>query len=101
MLNPVPKPKSVPADKREKQRAKLMAWRRVRAWVLVRDLRKCRVCKTAEGVDVHHIKFRSVGGEDTPENLAVLCRVCHQEIHSYRLSLSGNANGKLRIERTA
>jgi 5-methylcytosine-specific restriction endonuclease McrA len=96
-----PKPVSVPADKRAKRRAKELAWRRVRAWVLVRDSRKCRVCKTAEGVDVHHIKFRSVGGEDTAENLAALCRVCHAEIHAYRLVVSGNANGKLKVERTA
>jgi 5-methylcytosine-specific restriction endonuclease McrA len=101
MLNPVPKPKSQPADKREKKRAKELAWRRVRAWVLVRDLRKCRVCKTAEGVDVHHIKFRSVGGDSTPENLAVLCRCCHSDVHAYRLAISGDANKKLKIERTA
>jgi predicted HNH restriction endonuclease len=50
---------------------------------------------------VHHIKFRSVGGEDTAENLAALCRVCHAEIHAYRLVISGDANGKLKIERTA
>jgi 5-methylcytosine-specific restriction endonuclease McrA len=96
-----PKPTSVAADKKVTARAKELAWRRVRAWVLVRDSRKCRVCKTAEGVDVHHIRFRSVGGKDETSNLAALCRCCHAEIHAYRLTLSGDANGKLRIERSA
>jgi 5-methylcytosine-specific restriction endonuclease McrA len=50
---------------------------------------------------VHHIRFRSVGGKDETSNLAALCRCCHAEIHAYRLTLSGDANGKLRIERSA
>lgn len=94
-----PKPPSVPRSKRDKSREKEQQWQRVRQCVLVRDGRRCRVCKTKEGVDVHHIRFRSAGGEDSTANCAALCRVCHRETHAYRLSISGDANGKLKVER--
>ena len=32
------------------------------------------------GQEVHHIVPRFLGGADTPDNLAVLCRPCHQRI---------------------
>lgn len=98
---PFPKPPSAPRVKRDKAREKAKQWQRVRQCVLVRDGRRCRVCKTRDGVDVHHIRFRSVGGEDNTSNCAALCRCCHQEIHAYRLTLTGDANGKLNVERTA
>ena len=31
---------------------------------------------------VHHILFRSNGGTDSPDNLIVLCEVCHNELHA-------------------
>ena len=60
-----PKPQTTSSVKREKARAKETAWQRVRQCVLVRDGYKCRVCKTRDGVDVHHLRFRSVGGQDS------------------------------------
>jgi len=49
-------------------------------------------------VEAHHIRFRSMGGEDTTENVALLCKPCHSEIHAYRLAVSGNADKNLRFE---
>lgn len=95
------KPESRAAERKDRKRAKALQWRRVRACVLVRDGGRCRVCKTRDGVDVHHIQFRSRGGEDSTENCAALCRECHAEIHAYRLTLSGNANGKLKMSRVS
>ena len=96
-----PKPQTQPSVKREKAREKERDWQRVRQCVLVRDGYRCRVCKTREGVDVHHIRFRSVGGEDSTANCAAICRICHGGVHAYRLVISGDANGKLKIERSA
>jgi len=96
-----PKGQTQSSAKREKARAKEQQWQRVRQCVLVRDGRRCRVCRTMEGVDVHHVRFRSVGGDDNTSNCAALCRICHAEIHAYRLVISGDANGKLKIERSA
>lgn len=97
---PLPKPQSRAALKKQSERDKEREWQQVRKVVLVRDHYRCRYCGTADHVDVHHIRFRSRGGADVPENLAALCRCCHREIHGYRLHISGDANGSLRFERT-
>jgi 5-methylcytosine-specific restriction endonuclease McrA len=45
------------------------------------DFVACENCgKTA--VDIHHLKFRSQGGQDVIENLMALCRECHFEVHN-------------------
>lgn len=63
--------------------------------------RKCMVCGTTEGrIDVHH-KDRN-HQNNVPENLMVLCRPCHKDLHfredpeiRVRMSISamGNTNG--------
>ncbi len=97
-----PKPDSSKAgDKRTRSKAKLALWQRVRKAVLLRDGRRCRVCGSRDQVEVHHIRFRSVGGAHSTANCACLCQSDHSAIHSYRLTLHGNADETLRIERTA
>jgi 5-methylcytosine-specific restriction endonuclease McrA len=45
------------------------------------DIILCENCgKTA--IDIHHLKFRSQGGQDVIENLMALCRECHFEVHN-------------------
>jgi 5-methylcytosine-specific restriction endonuclease McrA len=45
------------------------------------DFIACENCgKTA--IDIHHLKFRSQGGQDVIENLMALCRECHFEVHN-------------------
>jgi len=90
---------SAPADKRDKAKAKLKAWQTLRQLVLLRDKRRCRVCKSGTQVDVHHVRFRSVLGPDSMSNLASICRCCHAEIHLHKLTLSGDANGTLKVTR--
>jgi 5-methylcytosine-specific restriction endonuclease McrA len=49
---------------------------------------------------VHHIRFRSMGGEDSTRNCAAMCRVCHAELHAYRLYAEGeDANKRIRFVR--
>jgi 5-methylcytosine-specific restriction endonuclease McrA len=95
----IPKPRSRAADKKDAKREQEKQWQRTRQCVLVRDGYKCRSCKSKEGIDVHHVRFRSRGGVDSTANCACLCRMCHAEIHAYRLAVSGDANGKLKFER--
>lgn len=45
-----------------------------------RDLSLCQVCGM-QAVDIHHIVFRSHGGDDIPENLICLCRFHHDMAH--------------------
>jgi len=47
----------------------------------------------------HHITFRSQGGQHVTGNVCLLCPVCHADIHAHRLTIAGNADRKLTIER--
>lgn len=38
---------------------------------------------TAVATQAHHRRYRSQGGEDTPENLLPVCAACHQWIHDH------------------
>jgi 5-methylcytosine-specific restriction endonuclease McrA len=95
-----PKPESRASDRRVRARNRERQWQAVRKAVLARDGNRCRACGLKEGTEVHHIRFRSLGGEDSPANCAAICDRCHSDIHAYRLNIEGDANGKLRIERT-
>ena len=53
---------------------------KLRAKVLERDRFRCRGCTTGSG-ELHHIVFRSHGGQDTEDNLITLCRGCHDQAH--------------------
>lgn len=94
------KPESRAKHSRSAKLAKALHWRLIRREVLDRDGYRCRCCGTRDQVDVHHIRFRSVGGGDSLRNCAAFCRSCHSEIHAYRLAVVGdNANRKLRFVR--
>jgi hypothetical protein len=49
------------------------------AWAIrVRDGKKCQQCGRQCFCEVHHIKPRSRGGLDNPDNLISLCQDCHK-----------------------
>jgi 5-methylcytosine-specific restriction endonuclease McrA len=87
------------AEKRDKAKARERQWQATRKLVLVRDRYRCRVCASAEQVDVHHIRLRSAGGEDVPSNLAAMCRACHELIHLHKLTVRGNGDKALKVTR--
>lgn len=62
--------------------------------VLGRDSWRCRNprCGMRNNLHVHHVVFRSEHGPDETWNLITLCSDCHDELHSYRLSI-GVAEG--------
>jgi hypothetical protein len=39
------------------------------------------------GLDPHHVIYRSAGGLDVLNNLITLCRKCHDDIHAGRLKI--------------
>jgi 5-methylcytosine-specific restriction endonuclease McrA len=57
-------------------------YREVCRQVLKRDGWRCQLCGSMSGVEVHHLRFRSRGGQDCGENLITVCRPCHDGIHS-------------------
>ena len=50
---------------------------------LMKDMRElpCYVCGAPGPNDVHHIKSKGAGGDDTEQNLVTLCHKHHQELH--------------------
>lgn len=93
--------KTAREERHERKVAKAANRRAVYAIVDRRDEGQCRVCgrrcsTTSTTSDLraerHHIIPRSLGGQDTPENLALVCVWCHDERHKKgTLRISGNA----------
>ena len=58
-----------------------------------RDGGRCRVpgCRSARGLEVHHIVHRADGGDHEAENLCLLCSSCHGAHHRGALAIRGTA----------
>jgi hypothetical protein len=75
-------------------------WRRDHR-IFVRDGWRCRVpgCSSRRNLQVHHVIYRSHGGGNEDDNLALLCATHHQQgIHAGRLRCRGSCEGSLRWE---
>ena len=42
----------------------------------------CELCHSARAIQVHHLKYRSSGGNNDLDNLIHLCLKCHYEMHN-------------------
>ena len=51
---------------------------KIRFQVLARDRYRCRWCAATGPLELHHVRKRSQGRDDKPENLLTLCRFCHE-----------------------
>ncbi|TMQ11813.1 MAG: HNH endonuclease [Deltaproteobacteria bacterium] len=58
-----------------------------------RDGGRCRVpgCRSARGLELHHIVHRADGGSHDAMNLVTLCGACHRAHHRGALTISGTA----------
>lgn len=43
---------------------------------------ECALCGATQNLHVHHVLFRSQGGDDVRGNLCALCQMHHDEIHA-------------------
>lgn len=50
-----------------------------------RDGFRCALCEATEGLQIHHVVKRSLGGTNHPHNLITLCWKCHAVAHGTRL----------------
>ena len=57
----------------------------MRVLIKQRDHWACRVCRSSEQLEVHHIVFRSRGGNHDDTNLITLCASHHRAAHQYKL----------------
>jgi hypothetical protein len=55
-------------------------WRRKKRKALERAGNRCHLCSTRWRLDVHHNTYERIGRE-RPEDLVVLCRLCHTRHH--------------------
>jgi len=58
-----------------------------------RDGGRCRVpgCRSARGLEIHHLVHRTDGGSHDAGNLALLCSSCHLAHHRGALMITGTA----------
>ncbi len=100
---PKPKPHRLVKAQRKRQQSKNLWLACVAA--RIRDGYKCRVCGFCRGpnpnaVEMHHIVFRSHGGEHSADNLVTLCFSCHRGIHAKRILVHGQTASTVRFEVT-
>jgi hypothetical protein len=71
------------------QKGTMYGFSNTKAYVLSRDNYTCQSKKKGctERLEVHHIKFRSNGGTDNPNNLITLCSKHHKMLHEGKLAL--------------
>lgn len=57
-------------------------WKELRDQRLAKDDYRCKRCKTAKQLRIHHIRYPEVWGEESVDDLVTLCDDCHSQIHS-------------------
>ncbi len=95
----LPKPRPHVFTKRDAKRERTNNQRSVWMSVSIRDRHQCRCCGRNDGLHHHHLVYRSRGGVETTENVALICAFCHALIHTRQLWIVGtNADRPLRFE---
>jgi 5-methylcytosine-specific restriction endonuclease McrA len=70
-----PKPKRMRLD--------AASYDRMREQILRRDSWRCQSCGVMSNLEVHHKRYRSHSGNDSAENLIILCARCHASVHGH------------------
>jgi len=58
-------------------------WQRKRKGALKRAGNRCQLCNSPARLQVHHRTYDRIGNE-APDDLIVLCSVCHKTFHETR-----------------
>jgi group II intron reverse transcriptase/maturase len=58
-------------------------WREIKAEVEAERGEQCEICGKRVLLDLHHLKARRYGGQDTKENAQLLCEDCHAKTPTY------------------
>jgi len=74
---------------KEYQQGNLFGYNNMRSFLMAREKGKCQLCEKKFNRDnpshMHHIKLRSEGGTDRPDDLALVHKSCHDKIHKEKL----------------
>jgi len=73
----------------------------VARFVWRRDHGRCQTpgCRSARGLELHHIVARANGGDHDPKNLTLRCSACHTAHHASMLTIRGIAPDQLETVR--
>lgn len=76
----------------EYQQGNMYEYQNIRSYLLAREKGLCQLCKKKFDKNspshMHHCKQRKDSGSDRVENLAILHKKCHEELHKKGLKLS-------------
>ena len=82
-------PKPGPSRQKSRARARIKERKNAKATVWATRPHFCEVCGKGpyrrSDVEIHHKVKLSQGGEDTPDNLLIECRVCHGSAHNIKV----------------
>ncbi|MFX0063593.1 MAG: RNA-guided endonuclease IscB, partial [Candidatus Hermodarchaeota archaeon] len=73
------------------QKGEMYGYENIKSYVRARDNYTCQLCKGKSQearLECHHLVPRTEGGTDLPENLIVLCKDCHDQVHNGSKKLS-------------
>lgn len=109
---PLAFPKDQPTRQRvahRQQRAHDLTLAKREVWQ--RDGYRCRICGRAVSNrgplesrgHVHHLvaRSRSKALRAVTSNLLLTCALCHADLHAYRIVVTGNANGTVKVQKGA
>lgn len=65
-------------------------WQHLRAHLLLTRGARCERCQALGAVDAHHLSYAHLGCE-RPEEIILLCRACHRDMHSLATVEAGDA----------
>ena len=97
--NPNNKPKKDYQEMKKEYRTYLKsdAWEEKRKMMFALRGRQCEICgKTNLTLQVHHLTYKNIFNE-SPEDLQVLCKGCHEDVHDK--DPKNSAKAKLRKEK--
>jgi hypothetical protein len=73
------------------QKGEMYGYENVKSYVRARDKHTCQLCKGKSQdprLECHHLIPRTEGGTNIPQNLIVLCKTCHDQVHDGSKTLS-------------
>ena len=74
-----------------------LQWKERRKEILEIDGKRCKRCKSEQGLEVHHLRY--IRGKKVWEygdkDLVTLCESCHQELHHYKDEINDSASAMM------
>lgn len=62
---------------------------------------RCEICGRAYNLNVHHLTYDRVGGDEEPDDLIILCKKCHMSEHGLLKKKKKRSRKKSKKEKMA